>query len=111
MGHAVESAMGYSLTHGAAVAMGMAAEARIAVRMGLLRPAELERIIRVLRGLKLPVTVPREMKRSTFAARLAVDKKVVGGRTQFVLPAGIGVSAIGVDVPTEFVFEAIGRGR
>jgi 3-dehydroquinate synthase len=111
VGHAVESAMGYSLTHGAAVAMGLAAESRIAVRMGLLRPAELERIIHVLRRLKLPVTVPREMQRSTFAARLALDKKVVAGKTQFVLPAGIGVSAIGVEVPTEYLFEAIGRGR
>ena len=111
VGHAVESAMGYRLTHGAAVAIGLAAEARIALRMGLLRPGELERIIRVLRGLHLPVTVPREMRRSTFAARLAIDKKSVAGRTQFVLPAGIGVSAIEVEVPREFVFEAIGRRR
>jgi 3-dehydroquinate synthetase len=103
--------MGYSLTHGAAVAMGLAAEARIAGRMGLLRPRELERILRVLRGLKLPVTVPRDMPLARFGTRLAIDKKAVAGRTQFVLPVGIGVSAIGVEVPTEYVFESIGRRR
>jgi 3-dehydroquinate synthase len=111
VGHAIESAMGYKITHGAAVAMGLASEARIAVRMGLLSPRELERILRVLRGLKLPLTVPREVQRSKFAARLAIDKKAVAGKTQFVLPAGIGVSAIGVEVPTEYVFESIGQRR
>ena len=111
VGHAIESAMNYRVAHGVAVAMGLATEARIAVRMGLLRETHMRTIVRVLRGLKLPVTVPREMNRSRFVRSLAVDKKVIAGRTQFVLPTGIGRSAIGVEVPLQYVVDAVGGRR
>ena len=88
LGHAVEAAAGYGgLTHGEAVAIGMAAAARLSVARGICPPADLERLRRLLGRLGLPVGSPLSFE----AARpyLAVDKKGRAGVRRFVLTRGI----------------------
>jgi len=108
VGHAIEAASGYRIRHGEAVSVGLAVEARIAVRMGLLEQNALDRILTVLRALGLPRDVPAGINHRRFFRSLSLDKKFTGGGTAYVLPAGIGRSAIGVPVPASVLDEAMG---
>ncbi len=103
VGHALEALWGYgTVTHGAAVAIGMSTAARLAVRLGLLEPREAERQDNLLRRLELPTLAPAAAKPAgscavpplpPFAALLdamRLDKKTLGGRLRFVLPRAIG---------------------
>ncbi len=107
LGHACEAASKYRLPHGAAVAMGMAAESQIAVAMGLLARREYDRLKALLNTLRLPTRIPRSLSRSRILAALELDKKSLEGRPQFVLLKGIGHSILGVEVPTPFILEAL----
>jgi len=111
IGHALEAASGYSMRHGEAVAAGMASELHIAVMMGLLKPRDKERIVGLLKALKLRSRLPALRDRQRFSAALALDKKSERGAPKFVLLRGIGHAVIGVEVPTPFIAEAVGVAR
>ncbi len=109
IGHAVEAAENYSIRHGAAVSIGLAAEACIAAGMGLLKEEEMGRLVRLLRSLGLPTKFPPLRNPAKFLEALSADKKSVGASPRFVLLKSIGTSIIGVDVPSPFLLELIGR--
>ena len=108
LGHAVELAAG--LHHGEAIAVGMVFAAEVAVRLGLARRG-LERDHReVLRGLGLPVAVPR-LRYSDVEPYMLRDKKYAGA-LRFVLLRAPGRPVIGVEVPRRVLkeaFEAVRR--
>jgi len=108
IGHALEAATGFTLRHGFAVAIGVAAEATIAHRMGYLRGADLRRILHLLRRLHLPTGTPRVRSRKRFFDALAADKKGVATGIRFTLPAGIGCCALGTEVPRAIIEEVTG---
>ena len=58
IGHGVESASGYRLRHGEAIAVGLVAEARLAAEVGLAEPALAEALRDVLTRSGLPVDAP-----------------------------------------------------
>lgn len=99
IGHAIEAATKFSIKHGEAVSMGMVAESRIAVRLGLLKEDDFQRVVRLLRTLRVPTRIPIIKNKSKFFSAISSDKKAEGNKTKFVLLNGIGRSAIGVDVP------------
>lgn len=106
VGHALEAAGGYrKLLHGEAVGLGMIAATYMAMRMGLLARASGERI----RDLVLAYgPLPRvEFAAEQIVARLAGDKKSVGGVPHFVLPTRIGQVEIVAGVPPELVTDAV----
>jgi 3-dehydroquinate synthase len=110
IGHALEVDSVFSLRHGFAVSIGMAAEARIARRLGLMGERDADRMLRLLQMLRLPTRIPRLRSRSRFYGALAADKKGDVSGTKFTLPAGIGVCALGVDVRRDTI-EAVMDGR
>lgn len=105
-GHAVEAASDFKVSHGAAVAIGMAAAARAAEKRGVAEEPLFSPIAAALEANGLPV-------RSPFAAETLVgyalrDKKREGGKVAFVLPETIGRCRLH-EVPVEDVpriFEA-----
>lgn len=104
IGHALERATGYRITHGEAVAVGMAAEARVAARMGLASPAFVARQDALIAALGLPVrwrlpSSPPSDVRDRFWSALRLDKKSRGGAARFVLPRALGRVQRGVVVP------------
>lgn len=103
IGHAVEGASNYSLIHGLAVAIGMAAAARLAVLTGHLAAEQAEKIIDVLKAYGMPVEIPKDLDRHTLKKYLQADKKVVGGKVHYVLPTAIGSTCITADVGEELV--------
>jgi 3-dehydroquinate synthase len=99
-GHALETAAGFSLLHGFAVAHGMRAEARIACEMGLCEadlPAAQDEL---LQAVGLPGDLPR-VGLSDVLAALPRDKKSAGGRVRWVLPRELGRAEPGHDVPDD----------
>ncbi|MHB1555956.1 MAG: 3-dehydroquinate synthase [Isosphaeraceae bacterium] len=89
--HAIEAVAGYDgpYQHGEAVAVGMAAEARLAERMGWIGPEVVGRIERLLVRLGLPTAAPG-LDAERLIDAMTRDKKNRGGRIRFVLPRAIG---------------------
>lgn len=89
-GHALERVAG--LSHGEAVSVGMAIAARLSVEMGRLPAAACERMLGLLRRLRLPVTAAADAGRVMDALRK--DKKRKADRIHFVLLDDIGRAAV-----------------
>ncbi|MFA5097394.1 MAG: 3-dehydroquinate synthase [Candidatus Margulisiibacteriota bacterium] len=108
VGHALESLMGYSgISHGEAVAVGMAAASRAALKLRMLRSSDLDRIISLIEAVNLSARIPKKLKADDIISRLILDKKVRNGKLNFVLPRFIGSAVIRNDVPVRTIREAL----
>jgi 3-dehydroquinate synthase len=89
VGHGIETASGYKIAHGKAVAIGMVAAGMISQRMGFLPESELTRIKTMIERAGLSVRIPGQNVLS-FLHAMQHDKKKAGGNLRFVLPRKIG---------------------
>ncbi len=111
IGHAVEAAAGLSrVTHGEAVAIGMALEARIAQQLGLAAADIVRRQNELLRRTGLPVGLPR-INTHTLWRAMALDKKVRNGKVRFPLLKGIGEVMLEQEVPETLLREVLAGAR
>ena len=86
--HAIELLSGFAVSHGNAVAIGLAQMSRAAEKMGEAEKGMAVRVIRTLEAAGLPTITeysPKDMAKAAFA-----DKKRSGGNITVALPAGIG---------------------
>jgi 3-dehydroquinate synthase len=92
IGHALESVAGYStrMYHGEAVAIGMAAEARLAERLGWIEPATTTRLVALIERFGLPTAIPADLDPDALFEAMGRDKKNQRGRIRFILPRGFG---------------------
>ena len=88
LGHAVERVSGYTVTHGAAVSVGMVAVTRAAVKRGLCAPEVLSSLTELLLRYGLPTRT--EFSPSALAAAATKDKKRSGDSITLVMPYGVG---------------------
>ncbi|MGH7318620.1 MAG: 3-dehydroquinate synthase [Candidatus Rokuibacteriota bacterium] len=107
VGHALEALSGYQTwRHGEAVAVGIAAAARLSSRVGLTDRQTAERQIALLEAVGLPTgfeaPTPPEL-----AEALRHDKKARDGRVPFVLLKALGHADVCFDVPSELVLEVL----
>ena len=86
--HAVEKLSGYALSHGRAVAMGMAVMGRCAAREGLWSQEEAQALCRLTEAFGLPTQCPYSP--AQMAQVLLSDKKRRGGTITLVLPRRLG---------------------
>ena len=107
VGHAVEAASGYVLSHGEAVAIGMAAAARISERMHHLPAADVRRIESVIRAVGLPDRIPGNLDPEEIIARMAFDKKKEGEAVLFVLLRKPGLPFANGAIPGGIVRETL----
>lgn len=99
IGHAVEKASGYRLSHGEAVAIGCVAEARMAVRLGLAPTGWPEEFAARFAQAGLPVELPAGMSLESLRDIMRGDKKRAGSTVTFTLPCGWGdVRAVKIDL-------------
>ena len=90
LGHALEAESAYRhLLHGEAVAYGMTAAARLAESTGLLASEERQVIEETILAYG-PIPSLEGISAANLVARLAGDKKTVGGRAHFILPEEVG---------------------
>ncbi len=90
VGHALERLSGYQIRHGDAVAVGLIAATKLAVSMGKAKPRLLERLEKLCRVWGLPVRMPAGFPAEALLIAMQTDKKYIGGRLHFILPAQIG---------------------
>ena len=106
IGHALETATGYALLHGEAVAVGMAVEARLAVRIKVAEPALEVRQNALLERLGLPTRLPA-MSRALLLEHVHRDKKVFGDAPRWILPTSEGRVTVSRGVPEDEVTAAL----
>jgi 3-dehydroquinate synthase len=107
IGHAIETESGYTIPHGDAVSMGMAAAAIISERMHYLPSDDRERIIALIRAMDLPDRIPTSLSLDGIVARMKGDKKKAGDVINFVLLKKIGIPFVTSNVPESVIKETI----
>lgn len=111
-GHAIENIAGYgTYLHGEAVAIGLAAAARLSQQLGYIATAEVERVDRVLAAHQLPTRLRTALPFAELQAAMTRDKKVRGGGLRFIVMKEVGAAATQGDVPSALVeasFRAVG---
>jgi len=106
IGHAIESAAGFKVGHGEAVAIGMLVAARISNRLGILDINEITRLKNLINRANLTAETPNlELDKIIQAVRH--DKKILEGRVRFVLPRAIGDVFITDEVSPSLVGEVL----
>jgi shikimate kinase/3-dehydroquinate synthase len=105
-GHALELLSGFALPHGAAVAVGLVASARLAARLGLGDAGLAPRVAGVLQRLGLPSAYRCHRPEEVWEA-MGTDKKRRGGRLRFVLPRALGDVMVSGDVRREDVLAVL----
>lgn len=112
-GHAIETGLGYgTVLHGEAVAIGMCQAADLSARLGWMNRSAVERIERLVKSARLPVTPPETLGVDDFLQHMAVDKKNVEGDLRLILLRALGEATLPVSVPVERLrdtLEAYGR--
>ncbi len=90
VGHAVEKASDYRISHGEAVAIGCVAEARLAAERGLAQPGFAAELAARFAAAGLPTELPDGMTFESLKPIMAGDKKREGKSVVFALPCGWG---------------------
>jgi 3-dehydroquinate synthase len=93
IGHALERCSDYTIPHGAAVAIGMVAEARLGEHLGVTHSGVADRIAAAVDALGLPTRRPSTLHPDAIVAATHADKKTVGGRVAYALPERLGTMA------------------
>ena len=102
VGHAVEKATNYAVSHGAAVAIGCVEEARIAARRGLSPSGWPETLAARFAAAGLPTALPEGLSLASLVPLMQGDKKRAGSVVTFALPCGWGdVRAVPIDLAKE----------
>lgn len=94
------------IPHGAAVAVGLVAAARLAARLGMCDPGLARRVKSVLQRLGLPSRCQGYTPTQVWQA-MATDKKRHGARLRFVLPCAVGDVTVTDEVSSEDVLAVL----
>ena len=94
LGHALEAASHYSLTHGQAVAAGMVVAIRFSQQWAGLGQGEADRALALIQRLGLPTGVPGDINSESLLSALEKDKKIQANICHFVLISKIGQALI-----------------
>jgi 3-dehydroquinate synthetase len=97
IGHALELASGFALSHGEAVGLGMLLETRMAEQIGVAEPGLAKTVQNALQKIGLPTQVPPELDGERIAQAVGQDKKRASGKVRFALPVRIGEARVGIE--------------
>ena len=90
--HSIETLSSFEISHGSAVAMGIALVARAAQKLSLCPRSDVDEIVKMLKDYNLPTECPYT---ANALAEIALsDKKRKGGKIDLIVPFGIGNSQI-----------------
>jgi 3-dehydroquinate synthase len=107
IGHAIEALSDYKgVSHGAAVAIGMLAAAKISLKLKLCKEDTVKRLETLVAAVGLPSGI-KGLDAEDIIAKLILDKKVRDGKVIFVLPRSVGSVVIKNDVPVRAVWEVL----
>ncbi|MEE9120718.1 MAG: 3-dehydroquinate synthase [Syntrophobacteria bacterium] len=94
LGHALEAAANYNISHGQAVAIGMGLAVRLSRQWVGLSEDNADRALDLIQKLGLPTDIPENIDPEALLVPLEKDKKIQAGICHFVLLAEIGRAVI-----------------
>lgn len=108
IGHAVESASGYSkkYTHGQAISIGMLCASYISYKLGLANKDVMDRLEILISRLGLPRFISGLSVEKILKAQ-EQDKKFIHGLNRLVLPAGLGKVVVKENISLGLIKEAV----
>jgi 5-deoxy-5-amino-3-dehydroquinate synthase len=106
LAHALETAGGYDLRHGEAVAIGLVFAAELALRLGRIDAARVAEHRATVAAYDLPMKLPPGTDAEVLLKLMARDKKAAADRLTFVLDGPAGVELV-PDVPRPVVEAAL----
>jgi 3-dehydroquinate synthase len=107
VGHAIERATNFKISHGDCISIGMVAACRISIKRAGLSSQERDDVVSLLKQFQLPTQLPAEVDRERVGAAVVHDKKFLGGKIRFVVTPRIGEAHVSNDVTMEDIREAI----
>jgi 3-dehydroquinate synthase len=107
VGHAVEAASGYTLSHGESVAIGMVAAATLSEQLHRLPADDRRRIAALIRALGLPDRIPANLDLDDIHSRIARDKKKKGNTVHFVLLKKLGIPIVNEGIPEKLLIKTL----
>jgi shikimate kinase/3-dehydroquinate synthase len=107
IGHAVELVSGYTLRHGEAVAIGLAAETRLAEDLQIAASGLSDTLSQDLKQAGLPVEIPPGLDLEEIMLALKNDKKRKNGKVRFALLSAVGKAVIGIEIEEWRIRDAI----
>ena len=108
LGHAIESASDYSISHGQAVGTGIILAGNLAVKLKFLSEEDNERQHNLIKRIIQPV---HNVDGSKLLANLYYDKKRNGEKIGFVLLKEIGNAFFLPDIPKNTIINILRRGQ
>jgi shikimate kinase / 3-dehydroquinate synthase len=110
--HALETVSHYhNISHGEAVAFGLAAAGRLACRQAKFSQANYQRVVNLLQAYHLPIELPGPLATADILGAMQSDKKTLQGKLRFVVPTRIGKVKIISNPPVEEIRRALGGGK
>lgn len=101
IGHGLEEASGYKLSHGEAISIGMMREGEIAVAEGFFKRSELKRLEKILIKAGLPTQIPGDIDINEVMRLMTNDKKNTGPSSfAIALPGEFGTLSKGYELLT-----------
>lgn len=110
VGHAIERASDFAISHGHAVGIGMAYVTRAAAKRGFLSADTAKRILATLERNALPIHTAFDV--DTLDALTKVDKKAAGASITVILPEEIGncrMEKIALDEMRQLIADGVGE--
>jgi 3-dehydroquinate synthase len=107
LGHALEAASGYAVSHGQAVALGLRGELALSRRLLHLPEAQEEKAQAFLDSLGLPRKASFPLDRKAIVACLKMDKKRESGQVRFILLKNIGQPFLAAGIPEAAILSVI----
>lgn len=108
MGHAIEMAANYDLTHGEAIAIGMVAAAKLSLQMKLCKEIVYERLSCLIKQAGLPTDAKSlSLDANQVLETMKHDKKFKSGQNCFVLLTDIGKTTVQRGIDQHLIMDAI----
>ena len=108
IGHSIESASNYEISHGQAIAIGMSYAAKLSAKLGFLHEGSVIRQNNLLDYLGFPRRISsRKLKPSKILENIQYDKKIANGKMNFILLKSIGDAFISDKVAVEDIKDVL----
>ncbi len=107
VGHAIEGASDFQISHGDCVSLGMVAACNVSVKRAKLPHEQRDEVTELLNDLQLPTRLQPDISREKIFDAVRRDKKFEGGKVRFVVTPKIGEAYLSCDVTMSDIGEAV----